>query len=150
MRPEFARSLSVTPASSDNEVGEGGAEGFGQMYSMGKLIVADVFVFLGVLFAIVALGLLTRAINIQNLLMAKHGPRRISPERVQLLIFTLAAALNYLNDVVHIVAQNHEKLGKLPEVSNTWLVLLGGSHATYLGGKTFSVIRGKSKRKAKT
>ena len=111
------------------------------MPSMVKLIEIDVFLFFGVLFAIVAFRLLNGDINTRGLLMRKHGIRRVSPERIQLLLFTLAAASNYLNNVLK------DPRGDLPDVSNTWLYLLGGSHATYLGAKAFSVVRSKSKKK---
>jgi len=110
------------------------------MHSISKLIVIDVWAFLGVLFAIVALRILTGGINIRGLLMEKHGSRRLSPGRVQLLLLTLAAAFNYLNNVLS------DPQGGLPDVSSTWLYLLSGSHATYLGGKAFSTIMEKAKK----
>jgi hypothetical protein len=111
------------------------------IHSLSDFIKGDVFVFLGVLFAIIAYSLLTGSINTRGLLMDKHGSRGLSPGRVQLLILTLAAAFNYLNNVVH------DQRGVLPEISSAWLYVLGGSHATYLGGKALSRFRGKTKTK---
>ena len=58
-----------------------------------------------------------------------------SPERVQLLLFTLGTAMFYLNTVT----QNRAS-GVLPDVSKETLALLGGSHAIYLVGKAYMML----------
>ena len=80
--------------------------------------------------AVVAMQLLTGAINTRYLLygMRPRGRRYFSPERVQLLIVTLWVAFNYLMSVWN-------DRTSLPNVDAQTLGILGGSHAVYLGGK---------------
>jgi hypothetical protein len=97
----------------------------------------EVLVFVGGLAAIVAHRLLTGQINTNLLLYGtkKDGSKYFSPERVQLLLFTLGTAMFYLNTVT----QNRAS-GVLPDVSKETLALLGGSHAIYLGGKAYMML----------
>jgi hypothetical protein len=80
--------------------------------------------------AIFAVGALTGRIRMNGLLMKKEGDRSFSPERVQLLLATLASAWQYLalvlKDPTH-----------LPNVSQDWVLLFGGSHALYLGRRFY-------------
>ena len=107
---------------------------FAQVIWFVKLIV---LVFVGGLAAIIAQRLITGQINTTGLLYGtkKDGTKYFSPERVQLLIFTLGTAMFYLNSVT----QNRAS-GVLPDVPNEVLVLLGGSHAIYLGGKAYMML----------
>lgn len=88
--------------------------------------------------ALVALGMLTGTINTRGLLSEKRGPARgrISPERVQLLLATLAAASTYVNQAVVGAGT-----GNLPEVPDVWLALMGGSYGIYLAGKAVRRLR---------
>ncbi|HET6972885.1 MAG TPA: hypothetical protein VFH96_02610 [Pyrinomonadaceae bacterium] len=97
----------------------------------------EVFVFLVGLAAIIAYRLLTGQINTNYLLYGtkKDGTKYFSPERVQLLLFTLGTAMFYLNTV----AQNRTS-GAIPDVPTQTLALLGGSHAIYLGGKAYMML----------
>lgn len=97
----------------------------------------EVLVFLGGLAAIIAYRLLTGQINTNYLLWGtkNDGSKYFSPERVQLLLFTLGTAMFYLNSVM----QNRTS-GVLPDVSTETLALLGGSHALYLGGKAYMML----------
>ena len=97
----------------------------------------EVYVFLCALAAIIAYRLLTGQINTNYLLWGtqKDGTKYFSPERVQLLLFTLGTAMFYLNNVL----QNRTS-GVLPDVSNQNLVMLGGSHAIYLVGKAYMML----------
>ena len=97
----------------------------------------EVFVFLGGLVVIIAYRLLTGQINTNYLLYGtkKDGTKYFSPERVQLLIFTLGTAMFYLNTVLE-----NRASGVLPDVPTQTLVLLGGSHAIYLGGKAYMML----------
>src|SRR5262245_27618735 len=97
----------------------------------------EVFVFLGGLAVIIAYRLLTGQINTNYLLYGtkKDGTKYFSPERVQLLIFTLGTAMFYLNTVLE-----NRASGVLPDVPSQTLVLLGGSHAIYLGGKAYMML----------
>jgi len=97
----------------------------------------EVYVFLCALAAIIAYRLLTGQINTNYLLWGtqKDGTKYFSPERVQLLLFTLGTAMFYLNNVL----QNRTS-GVLPDVSNQNLAMLGGSHAIYLVGKAYMML----------
>lgn len=91
----------------------------------------EVWGFLGLLAAILAYRLLTRQINLGGLLKRKNGSGSISPERVQLLLATLAFGGKYLSDVFQ--TPNSDKL---PDVDPQWLYTLGGSSAVYVLGKS--------------
>jgi hypothetical protein len=97
----------------------------------------EIIVFLGGLAAIIAYRLLNGQINTRYLLYGtqKDGAKYFSPERVQLLLFTLGTAMFYLSDVT----QNRTS-GVLPDVSTQTLALLGGSHAIYLSGKAYMML----------
>jgi hypothetical protein len=97
----------------------------------------EVFVFLGGLAAIIAYRILTGEINTKYLLYGtqKDGTKYFSPERVQLLLFTLGTALFYGADVL-----KRRNSGVLPDVPAETLALLGGSHAIYLGGKAYTML----------
>jgi len=56
-----------------------------------------------------------------------------SPERVQLLVFTIGAALYYVLQTV-----TTAKSGKLPDLPDGWPAVMGGSNAIYLGGKAYA------------
>ena len=97
----------------------------------------EALAFVGGLAAIVAYRLLTGQINTNYLLygIKKDGTRYFSPERLQLLLFTLGTAMFYLNTVL----QNRSS-GVLPDVPTETLTLLGGSHAIYLSGKAYMML----------
>jgi hypothetical protein len=102
-----------------------------------------VLVFVGGLAAIIAYRLLTGQINTTGLLYGtkKDGTKYFSPERLQLMIFTLGVAMFYLNNVT----QNRTS-GVLPDVPKEILALLGGSHAIYLGGKAYMMLLKNTKK----
>jgi hypothetical protein len=97
----------------------------------------EVFVFLSGLAAIIAYRILTGGINTKYLLYGtqKDGTKYFSPERVQLLLFTLGTAVFYMADVL-----KHRNAGQLPDISTETLAVLGGSHAIYLGGKAYVML----------
>jgi hypothetical protein len=116
-----------------------------------RVITIEVWAFLLALAAIVLMGMLTGAINISGLL---NGMRRnengnlepyFSPERAQLLIFTLATAFTYVSGLF----QNPTP-GKLPDLPQGLVAALGGSHAIYLGGKAYSMLLRNSSAKDRT
>jgi hypothetical protein len=88
---------------------------------------------------IVFVQLLNGEINSRYLLFGTVTGRKMnegryfSPERVQLLVFTLGVALYYLTEVM-----TTARCGKIPEIPLSWLVVLGGSNASYLGGKAYA------------
>jgi len=97
----------------------------------------EVIVFLVGLAAIIAYRILNGGINTKYLLYGtqKDGTKYFSPERVQLLLFTLGTALFYVTDVL-----KNRNSGALPDVPAETLALLGGSHAIYLGGKAYTML----------
>ena len=113
---------------------------FAQIIWFVKLIV---LVFVGGLAGIIAHRLLTGQINTRGLFYGtqKDGTKYFSPERVQLMVFTLGVAMFYLNSVT----QNRGS-GVLPDVSTQTLALLGGSHAIYLGGKAYMMLLKKTNK----
>ena len=97
----------------------------------------EVIVFLGGLAAMIAYRILNGGINTKYLLYGtqKDGTKYFSPERVQLLIFTIGTAMFYVADVA-----NNRQSGVLPDIQPQTLALLGGSHAIYLGGKAYTML----------
>jgi len=100
------------------------------MPDIAQLITWEGLAFLLILFGVVVVQLLTRQINLTGLFMKKEGDRSFSPERVQLLLATLAAASQYVSQVLKDPTQ-------LPQVPNSWLLLYGGSHVLYLGRRFY-------------
>ena len=100
--------------------------------------------FLLSLIVLVLYRLLTGKINTRYLLYGQRidGTRYFSPERVQLMIFTLWVGLSYLLDtyetqVVHLPPATNPVL---PDVPTKTLALLGASHVVYLAGKVYSLL----------
>jgi len=95
--------------------------------------------FLVALIAVVAYQLLTGRINTRGLLSEKtrNGLGGVSPARVQLLLFTVAFAFYLLSAIIN--------SGQFPTIDTKWLLILGGSHSIYLGGKGLSLFRSQLK-----
>jgi hypothetical protein len=104
-----------------------------------QLIKWEITFFLLGLIAIVAIQLLTGQIKMAGLLHGEISGRPrghdeyFSPERVQMLVFTIGAALYYLSLVLA-----NPNPGKFPDVPTTWPAILGGSNTVYLGGKVWA------------
>jgi hypothetical protein len=103
-----------------------------------QIVTWEVLGLLFALFAVVVSQVLTGHINMHGLLMRKEGDRSFSPERVQVLIATLAAGFGYLLQVL-------KDPTHFPEIPSSWLVLFGGSHALYLG-RRFQLRRSKGRK----
>jgi len=108
---------------------------------MTAILEYEVWGFLGLLAAIVAYRLLTRQINLHGLLKRKNGSGSLSPERVQLLLATMAFGGKYLSDVFQ--ASNSDKL---PDIDPQWLYALGGSSALYVLGKSITTFRKRTRK----
>ena len=93
------------------------------------IVRAEIVIFLVCVAAIVGWKLLTGDINTHGLFNTKSGSGN-SPARMQMLLATLAGASWYLG----LVANNPDPT-QLPDVPDALLLLLGGSHLTYLGAK---------------
>jgi hypothetical protein len=100
------------------------------MSNITSVITWEGYALLFALFGIVAIQVLTGHINTSGLLMKKEGNRSFSPERLQLLLATLASAFAYLSKVARDPAH-------FPDISQSWLMLYGGSHAFYLGRRFY-------------
>ena len=100
--------------------------------------------FLVSLIVMVLYRMLTGKINTQYLFYGQKidGTRYFSPERVQLMIFTVWVGLSYLLDtyetqVVHLPPATQPVL---PDVPTKTLALLGMSHVVYLAGKIYTML----------
>jgi hypothetical protein len=84
---------------------------------------------------LIAWKLYTRDIPLDGLLKSvdNSGKVRSSPGRLQLLLFTLVVAGQYLASV-----WKNPGAASLPPVPPTILAVVAGSHAVYLGGKALS------------
>ena len=114
---------------------------------LAQIIKWEIEIFLFALAALVAIKLLTGEINTRGLLWGRISGRPkknnqdqyFSPERVQLLLFTIGAGFYYLEMVL-----NNPNPSTLPDVPQTWPITLGGSNAIYLAGKAYARWAGKS------
>ena len=81
---------------------------------------------------VIAWKLFTGWIPLDALLRTADG--KSSPARLQMLLFTLLVAGQYMASV-----WKNPGATSLPAISPTVLAVLGGSHAVYLGGKAISM-----------
>ena len=93
--------------------------------------------FILALAATVIIQILTGAINTRSMLSGNvRGSTRkggqFSPQRLQLLVLTLGAALFYLTQLLEIHS------ARFPEIDQNLVALMGGSNAIYLGGKAYN------------
>jgi hypothetical protein len=100
--------------------------------SITRILHLELLGFLYALAAVVLFRMLTGRINITGLLTQKDRSNQTSPERVQLLLATIAASAQYLGEVARTTS------GSLPDVSNNWLYLMGGSSGIYLLRKAWT------------
>jgi hypothetical protein len=127
------------------------------MPDISQIVRWEVQLFLLALFGIIAMQLLTGRISTKKLLYGrkndtgdpiagadgltlgrkKEDTPYFSPERVQLLLFTLGAAFYYLTQVL-----NNPNPGTFPPLPESWPAVIGGSNAIYLGGKAYSRLWG--------
>ena len=109
------------------------------MQAIAELARWEVFAFLAALLAVVVIQMLTGQINTRGLFFGRKGDgtQYFSAERVQLLTITLGAAFQFLSEVLR-------DPGKFPVVSGSWILLLGGSHLVFLGGKLGASYLGRS------
>ena len=114
------------------------------MLSLSEFTIGAAYLTLGALVAVIAVELLIGKINTTGLLYGtkRDGTRYFSPERVQLLIVTLAFAFQYLNEFLQ-----SDRIS-LPQVPESWTVLLGGSHAVYLTRKAYFMLFTQPKKSA--
>lgn len=94
----------------------------------------EIWFLLGSLGAVVAFQIITGKINTRGLLNDKvgNGVGSFSPARLQLLLFSFGVAFYILGKVIGSIAAGGPKL---PDIDPNVLVVLGASHALYLGAK---------------
>lgn len=97
--------------------------------SLDKIISWEAMAFVAALAVIVAYKMFTGGINVNGLLQMKDGSGRVSPERVQLLLFVITTSVTYLNSVFQ------SPTTKMPDLPMDWTFLAGGSSALYALGK---------------
>jgi hypothetical protein len=102
----------------------------------------EIIIFLAGLAAIVVYQLLNGKINTRYLLYGRIAAAgssdrdanlQFSPARVQLLVFTLGAALYYLMQ-----STATANSGQLPDIPEGWPAAIGASNAIYLAGKAYA------------
>src|SRR5271165_5506665 len=91
--------------------------------------------FLYGLAAVVACQVLTGQINLQGIIRRKDGTGQTSPERIQLLLATIAAAARYAAQVAQAPP------GTLPDIDPSWLYLMGGSSSIYVFHKAWNIFK---------
>lgn len=97
---------------------------------LGNFISFEIWLFLVCLSSIVFYLILTMRINPKKLLFDKNQTGTYSWERVQLLVITLMGVLYYLIEV-------RDNPGKVPQIPEELILILGGSNALYLGRKLY-------------
>jgi hypothetical protein len=99
--------------------------------------------FLFLMIATIAWLLLTRRINLRGLFFHKirasrrgvpNNDPRISAGRIQLLLATVAASADFLTNVAK------STNGQMPDISRTWLQVLGASSGVYVLDKGMAAI----------
>ena len=105
-----------------------------EMQTLMKFTRYEIEFLLGGLAAVVAFQIITRRINTKGLLSNKEkdGAEGFSPARLQLLMFTFGVAFYVLGKVLSSIAAG---AAAFPNIDPNLLVVLGGSHALYLGAK---------------
>jgi hypothetical protein len=109
--------------------------------TLARIAYGEMLILLGGFFGVVFWQLLTRPSALSGLLQGDRydGPNRdlasvdFTAGRAQLLIFTLYFAVYYLIQILH-------SSSGFPPIPDTMLYVLGGSQATYLGGKSYDIV----------
>ena len=97
--------------------------------TVAKLLHVEILMFIYGLAFQVAYGLLTSRINMRGLFLDKSGSGVVRPERIQLLIVTIALAARYLGEVSVSVTP------AFPTIDVGWLYVFGGSNGVYVTRK---------------
>src|SRR6185295_3136604 len=105
------------------------------METLARVMRIEISCFMIGLAVIVLFGMLTRTINTKGLLRDKGTSSGFSPARLQLLIATVVVAFYYIGQ-----ALSNTNTGTFPTIPNEMLLILGGSHAFYLGSKTVAML----------
>ena len=85
--------------------------------------------------AMLAFRMLTGQISLRGLLRRKDDQSKVSPERIQLLLVTLALSGSYLGDALRSSGNS------LPDVSPQMLYAFGASSTLYASVKAWTTLR---------
>jgi hypothetical protein len=107
--------------------------------SLIRILHFELLGFLYVLAATVLFQILTRRINLGGLVTHKDGSDQVSPERIQLLLATIAASATYFGQIAISTSM------RLPDVSPQWLYVFGGSSGIYIVRKAWVTYNVKSR-----
>jgi len=104
---------------------------------LARLTIWATFGIVAALGATILMGLATRSINSRYMLYGRDGNGNpyFSPERVQLLVATIAVSISFL------VTSASTTNGQMPTLPTPVLGLIGASSAIYLGGKGLTTIQ---------
>jgi hypothetical protein len=91
--------------------------------------------FLVLLAVILVYRMLTGGINLTGLLRRKDSDGGVSPERIQLLLATLALSAKYLGEVAHATG------GAMPDINSQWLYVFGASSGIYASLKAWTTLK---------
>jgi hypothetical protein len=105
--------------------------------SLSSLLHLEAAAFVYAMAFVVVSGLLTFRINTKGLFLDKSGSGRVRPERVQLLVATIALAFKYTADLSGTTGST------FPQVDHGWLYLLGGSSSVYVTRKLYERFGGR-------
>lgn len=96
------------------------------------------FGWIGILTLVIASAMLNGDINVREVLEKKPLTRtgEVSPERVQLMVVTIAAAATYLTKI-----PSWTDPTKLPDFDRAWLVAASASNGIYMVGKGLRVLK---------
>lgn len=110
-----------------------------EITTLAKLTTVAVAILVGGFFGVVLLKIATGEISLAYLLYTKDAAGRwtYSPGRLQLLIFTIGVAANYLHSVMV-----NPRIDTLPDLPMSVVAALGASQVSYLGSKAFSTFIG--------
>ena len=100
------------------------------MLDLTNLLTWEGLAFLLILFGTVVVRVLTGDLRTRGLIegTTARGARFVSAGRVQLLIVSVVAAVQYLTQV-------WDSPHRLPDIPQNWLLFFGGSQVLYLGSK---------------
>ncbi|BAY90638.1 hypothetical protein NIES37_50260 [Tolypothrix tenuis PCC 7101] len=117
---------------------------------LSKFIQFEIWLFLVGLMSSVFFLIIKKKINLRGLLFDKTKNQKYSPERLQLLLFTLIFVAYYLFDVRQNL--NTCKVSSLPcsmpQIRAEFLYALGGSNFAYLWSKLTSLIKERRSERA--
>jgi len=117
---------------------------------LSKIIELEIWLFVVGLMSSIFFLIIKKEINLTGLLFHKTSNHKYSPERVQLLLFTLIFVAYYLFDVRHNL--NTCKVSSfpctMPQIRTEFLYALGGSNFAYLWGKLTSLIKERRSERA--